>query len=77
MATVILQDQHHAGQLSEPARLSGPFVTDIVILAKITFQVAVGKKNGTGAKSPDQWWFFSKMGVKARNNRFFTGRAIT
>jgi hypothetical protein len=39
-------------------------VTDIVILAKITFQVAVGKKNGAGAKRPYQWGFFSKMGVK-------------
>jgi hypothetical protein len=64
MATVILQDQHHAGQLPEPTLISASLMADIVILAKITLQVAVGKKNGTGAKSPYQWRFFSKMGVK-------------
>jgi hypothetical protein len=77
MATVILQDQHHASQLPESTLLSVSLVTDIVILAKITFQVTVGEKNGAGAKSPDQWRFFPKVGIKTGNNRFFSGRALT
>jgi len=38
-----------------------PQMTDVVILAKYTFKVTVGKKNGSGATVANQGPFFTKM----------------
>jgi hypothetical protein len=62
MASLVLQVQHDGSQGFIRHFMSPSQVTDIVILAKIAEQVAVGEENGTRAMVPDQGGFFSKVG---------------
>jgi hypothetical protein len=57
--------------------LADSLVTDIVILAKVAQQVAVGKKYGSGTVHPDQRGFFSKVRMETGNPCLFTRLAYT
>jgi hypothetical protein len=48
-------------------------MADVKVLAEKTQQIAMGKKNGTGAVVPDQWIFFSEMRIVAGHPGEFAG----
>ncbi len=54
-------------------RFSLAFMADIEILTEIAQQVAVRKKNCSGAMGADQRRFFTKMGAVTRDPGFFSG----
>jgi len=50
-------------------------VTDVIILAENTIQIAVGEKNRAGAALTNQRGFFSEMGAVRSHHRLGSGAA--
>jgi hypothetical protein len=50
-------------------------MADVVVLAKGTHQITVGKKNGAGSICPHQRRFLSKVGIITGNNGVICGFA--
>jgi hypothetical protein len=57
--------------------LADTLVADIVILAKLAQQAAVGKEYGSGTMYPDKRGFFSKVRMETGNPCLFTRLAYT
>ena len=65
MATDILKLQHDLRKLFVDDNLAMTLMTDIVVLAEVTHEVAVGKKDRSRTFSPHQRCFLAKMRVIA------------
>jgi hypothetical protein len=68
MAPDLLEFQHHGRKLAIRNRFPNALVADVVILAKIAQQVAMGEKYRAGTVSANQGLFFPEMRVIAGNH---------
>ena len=73
VASLVLQGEETGCQLLRCDLSSLPFPTDLSVLAKDTFQIAVGKENRTGTSIATQRLLFPEMGLKAGDNRLTPG----
>jgi hypothetical protein len=75
VAPLILQSEHHGGQLIFGHFLTVTLMADFKILAKQAQQVAMGEKNGTGSMSADQRFLLTEMRIAAGHPGLFAGMA--
>ena len=65
VAADVLEMQHDRGQLLRVNSLTVTFMADIVILAEVTHQIAVGEKDRPRPFSTHQRCFFAEMRIVA------------
>ncbi|OPZ70763.1 MAG: hypothetical protein BWY80_01447 [Firmicutes bacterium ADurb.Bin456] len=75
VASRLLQGEHHGGQFLIPYLIALTPVSDQVILAEHTEQIAIRKKDGPRTPVTRDGRFLTKMGSMIGNHRLPTGLA--